>query len=241
MSQTQTVLITGAGRGLGLEFARQYLADGCRVVVLQRAPSDALSALMSGAGGDRLSVGYCDLTDDNAMRDAVATLDIGALDVLIHNAGSMGRRTFGEAGQAAQALGTFDRAEWDALFDINVYTPLALTELLLPALKRSSQPKVIAISSVLGSIGANNAGGIYGYRASKAALNAIVKSLSIDLAGDKVIATALHPGWVRTDMGGSDAHLSATESVTGLRQVIDSLDLDRSGHFIGYDGEPLPW
>ncbi|MEM7765609.1 MAG: SDR family oxidoreductase [Pseudomonadota bacterium] len=241
MSQAQTVLITGAGRGLGLEFVRQYLQDGWRVVVLQRAPSDALTALVNEAGDARLAVGYCDLTDDDAMRDTLATLGIDALDVLIHNAGSMGRRTFGEAGQAAQALGTFDRKEWEALFAINVYTPLALTELLLPALKRSSQPRVIAISSVLGSIGANNAGGIYGYRASKAALNAIIKSLSIDLADDEVIATALHPGWVRTDMGGSEAHLSATESVTGMRQVIDSLDLTGSGQFIGYDGEPLPW
>ncbi|MFK8051370.1 MAG: SDR family oxidoreductase [Woeseiaceae bacterium] len=231
-----TVFITGANRGLGLEFVKQYVNDGWRVIAMQRSRSDALAAYE-----DRIETVFCDLTNDNDLRASLAPYVDDCIDVLINNAGTMGKLSFGEAGQAAQAFGSFDRAEWASVFDINVSTPMAMTEILVDAVARSERGRIVAVSSMLGSMTLNTAGGLYGYRASKAALNAIVRSLAIDLSGRGIVVAGLHPGWVRTEMGGEDAHLSASESVTGLRRVIERLTPETAGLVTAWDGTNVPW
>jgi NAD(P)-dependent dehydrogenase (short-subunit alcohol dehydrogenase family) len=140
-----------------------------------------------------------------------------------------------------QGLGEFDRALWRDLFGINLFTPMRLAELLLPSLEAAGSGRIVNISSELGSLERNTHGGLYAYRASKAALNAISKSLAIDLAGRGIIAVALSPGWVRTDMGGSGAELDVETSVRGMRNVIDGLKAEDSGKFLSWDGSELPW
>ncbi|MEM7610720.1 MAG: SDR family oxidoreductase [Pseudomonadota bacterium] len=223
-----TVLVTGANRGIGLELARQYLADGWQVIALGRTAGTALASLPAQ---DRLRVLTCSLVDDAALAATLSTLDKLPIDVLINNAGAMNDKPFGE----------FDRDAWRSLFEINVYTPQSLTELLIDNVLASEQRKVLIVSSVLGSLAMNRSGGLYAYRASKAAANAIAKSMAVDLGSRGVLVAALHPGWVRTDMGSDAASLSVDESVTGLRRVIDRLDDGQAGQLIAYDGKVLPW
>ena len=223
-----TVLITGAGRGIGLEFARQYLAAGWQVIALQRSASDALSALPVQ---QHLKVLLCSLTDDKALADTLATLDGQTIDVLINNAGTMNDKGFGD----------FDRDDWRRVFDINVYTPQSVSELLADNVAASDNGRIVTVSSMLGSMALNTSGGLYAYRASKAAANALMKSMAVDLAPRGIVAAALHPGWVRTDMGGPQATLDTTASVSGLRDVIRSLDASRAGELIDFKGKTLPW
>ena len=223
-----TVLITGANRGLGHEFARQYLEDGWHVIAVQRSGADALASL---PGQDRLDVHVASLVDDDALAGVVRAIDGRTIDVLINNAGGMNDKGFGH----------FDRDAWHALFDINVFTPLALAEMLVDQVARAEHGRIVTVSSILGSMGKNSSGGMYAYRASKAAVNAIMRSMALDLSGRGVTCAALHPGWVQTDMGGADATLTPAESVTGMRSVIDTLDADFAGTLIDWRGRTLPW
>ncbi len=223
-----TVLITGAGRGIGLEFAKQYLAAGWQVIALQRSASDALSALPVQ---QHLRVLLCSLTDDKALAETAASLSGETIDVVINNAGAMNDKGFGD----------FDREAWARVFDINVYTPQRVSELLVENLAASSNARLLTVSSMLGSMQLNTSGGLYAYRASKAAANAIMKAMAVDLADRGIVAAALHPGWVRTDMGGSQATLDTTTSVAGLRGVIETLTADRAGELIDFKGRTLPW
>ena len=230
-----TVLVTGANRGLGLEFARQYVEDDWNVVAVCRRSSAALDALR----GEKLGVRRADLTSDRELEGLARSLSGLTLDVLINNAGTMGDSTFAESGTATQAFGSFDRDEWLRVFDINVCTPMKLAELFAARMREGG--RIVTISSMLGSMGLNTIGGLYAYRASKAAVNSVMKSMGIDLERRGVIALALHPGWVRTDMGGDAADVDAPTSVRGMRAVIDGLGPDDAGRFIAYNGEMLPY
>jgi NAD(P)-dependent dehydrogenase (short-subunit alcohol dehydrogenase family) len=223
-----TVLVTGAGRGLGLEFAKQYVADGWRVIATVRDPkkASALQALGSGVTLHRLDV-----------RDFKATAELGrelageAIDVVIANAGvSPGHRI---------SIAEVDEDAWLETFAVNSVAPMALAGALLPALKRGEGKKLIAVTSRMGSIAENTAGGSYPYRASKAALNAAWHSLANDHR--EVIAVVLHPGWVRTDMGGSGAPVGPKDSIEGMRRVIAGLKPVDSGKFFDFEGKELPW
>ncbi len=234
-----TVLITGAGRGLGLEFAKQYAADGWRVIACARHTSPALAGL---EGLQReVRVHSLDVTDSGQIRKLAAELDGEAVDVLINNAGTIGRGSPGAGGFAEQRFGNIDYDDVEQILRTNVVGPLKVTEAFLTHVARSRQKKIVTLSSILGSTALNTRGGLYGYRASKAGVNAIVKSLSVDLASQGVLAVALHPGWVRTEMGGPKADIDAPESVAGMRRVIASLTPDEAGKVIAYDGKILPY
>lgn len=223
-----TALITGAGRGLGLEFAKQYVADGWHVIATVRDPkkAGALQAL-----GDAVTVHRLDVRDFKATAELGRELARGAIDVAIANAGiSPGHKV---------SIAEIDEDAWLETFAVNSVAPMALAGALLPALKRGEQKKLIAITSRMGSIGENTAGGSYPYRASKAALNAAWHSLANDHR--EVIAVVLHPGWVRTDMGGSGAPVGPKDSVAGMRRVIAKLKPGDSGRFFDFEGKELPW
>jgi NAD(P)-dependent dehydrogenase (short-subunit alcohol dehydrogenase family) len=221
-------LISGANRGLGLEFARQYARDGWRVIATSRSleKAGALRALGSGVAVHALEV-----TDFAAVSALARALQGESIDVLIANAGIYGPRDM--------TLASIDAAGWGETFRVNTMSPLALAAAFHAQVARSAQRKAVAITSRLGSITANNEGGLYAYRSSKAALNAAWRSFALDHRD--IIATVLHPGWVRTDMGGPGAPLGPEESVAGLRRVIAGLGQADSGGFIGYDGEAIPW
>ncbi|MGK2925844.1 MAG: SDR family oxidoreductase [Lysobacterales bacterium] len=230
-----TVLITGANRGLGLGLARVYLEDGWDVVALVRHSSPELEALVPGTPGlGHLDIHQLNLCDDAQLAALAAGFGERSLDVLINNAGRMARPKH-------QGLGHFDRALWHALFDINLFTPMRLAELFAGSLERSGRGRIVTISSALGSIEQNDDGGLYAYRASKAGVNALMKSLAVDLAGRGLIALALSPGWVRTAMGGPRADLDVETSVRGMKKVIDGLRREDSGKFLSWDGCELPW
>ena len=217
-----SVLITGANRGLGLEFARQYKSDGWDVVATARETSRELESL-----GVRVEALH--------MRDLDSVAGFGGridrLDLLIANAGTYGPKS---VTTAEDALG------WSETHTINTIAPFLLAQAVLPQIERSGG-KLIGISTRMGSIEDNTSSGLIAYRSSKAALNAAWRSLAIDVAGSGVVAAVLHPGWVQTRMGGASAPLSPEDSISGMRRVIEELGPDASGGFFSYDGSEIPW
>jgi NAD(P)-dependent dehydrogenase (short-subunit alcohol dehydrogenase family) len=219
-----TCLITGANRGIGLEYCRQLQARGATVVAVCRTPSPELQAL-----GVRIEAGV-DLTSDAAVAGLVERLDGLALDVLIHNAGILERTS----------LEDFDTESLRRQFEVNAIAPLRLTRALLDQLHPGA--KVILMTSRMGSIEDNSSGGFYGYRMSKVALCMAGKSLAIDLAPRGIAVALLHPGLVRTRMTGfSERGISPEEAVQGLLARIDALSLENSGTFWHANGQVLPW
>jgi NAD(P)-dependent dehydrogenase (short-subunit alcohol dehydrogenase family) len=234
------LVITGANRGLGLEFVRRYLDLGWRIIALNRGTSPGIEAL---AGNDLLTVLRGDLTDSKTLGELVAdtreALAGEAIDLLINNAGVMGTNTFHEGGMTRQGIHDFDRDEWRSVFEANLFTPGELTALLLDQIADDS--RVVMISSMMGSMELNSFAGWMAYRASKAAVNMMVSSAALEFAERGIVTLALHPGWVRTDMGGPEADIDVETSVAGMMDVIDGLGPEDSGAFIGYDGKRLPW
>ena len=213
------VLITGANRGIGLEFARQYSADGWDVIATARHSSAELDAL-------GIAVKPLDLTDP----DAVAAFSIDQpLDLFIANAGTSRPMETQNAGVARG---------WQAMMMVNAIAPYQLGKALLP--RMTERGKMIAISSGMGSI-TDNGGGWVPYRTSKAALNMAWSSLAMEARGRGVTCVALSPGWVKTDMGGAGAEITPEESVSTMRALIDRLTIDDSGKFLRRDGSPLAW
>ena len=227
-------LITGANRGLGLEFVRQLLARGDSVVACCREPSAAKELQeLAGAADGRLTLQALDVADAEAVAALPAQLT-DAVDVLINNAG---------VAAAEEAFGEFDAATMARVLHINSIAPMLVTQALTPLLeKRGTQPKVVCITSGLGSI--THADGLtYGlsYGMSKAALNMGVKKLASELKRRGVAIIALHPGWVQTDMGGANAPLRPPESIRGMLAVIDKLTTADNGRYLTYEGKELPW
>ena len=226
------ILITGANRGLGLEFCRQYLQAGHYVVACCRSPveADTLTSL-AREYPSLLRIEQLDIRLEQEHLELVKRLDNLRLDLVINNAGVYGSRV--------QHLETLNPEEWAEVLLVNAISPLLLSKNLLPTLNQSA--KIVFLSSKMGSIADNQSGGCYLYRSSKAALNAGAVSLAIDLKPKGIAVALLHPGWVQTDMGGANALISPEQSVQGLIAVIHSLDSDDSGEFINYDGQPIPW
>ncbi len=231
----KTALITGASRGIGLEFCRQYAAEGWRVLACSRHPdkSDALSKL-AAQYPDLIETNALDVADHAQIERLAQVLDHESIDLLINNAGiypDSDKRGFGHT----------DYAEWTRAFRINTMAPLKMAETFAAQIARSRHKTIVAITSKMGSIADNGSGGSYLYRTSKVAVNMVVKSLAIDLKPSGITAVVFHPGWVKTDMGGPNALISAEQSVSGIRQVISRLTLADSGKFFGYDGQVIPW
>ncbi len=243
-----TVLVTGAARGLGLEFVRQYAADGWTVLACVRAPARATelaslaASTVSSTAGGRVELHELDL-EAHATVDALAARLAGRpIDLLLNGAGTMGHGSFADEGIAFGRFGSSDFDDWHRVFHVNVMGTMKMAEAFVGQVAASEQRKIVALTSVIGSIARNRIGSLYAYRASKAALNAVMRSLSIDLqASHGILAAPIHPGWVRTDMGGPRADLDVTTSVAGMRNVIATLDAERAGRFWMYDGSELPW
>jgi NAD(P)-dependent dehydrogenase (short-subunit alcohol dehydrogenase family) len=224
-----TVVITGANRGIGLEFARQYAADGWRVIATCRDPSAAPAALTGEPG---VEVRGLDVADFKAVAAFGKALADETVDLFINNAGVYGARE-------AQQFGAIDADAWMEVLKVNTIAPVKLVEALLPALQKAAAPKVAVLSSKVGSMADNGSGGNYAYRTSKAAVNMVGKNLALELGSIPVVL--LHPGWVRTDMGGPNGLIDAAESVAGMRKVIDGVTAAQSGHFYDYSGKEIPW
>jgi NAD(P)-dependent dehydrogenase (short-subunit alcohol dehydrogenase family) len=219
-------LITGANRGLGLEFTRQYLRDGWRVIGSCRNPDAASELATSGAEVMKL-----DVTRAADVTAASKRLAGTSIDLVVCNAGVAGAR--------AAVLTPVTQADFDQVMRTNVLGSMWISAALADRLRPGA--KVAYLSSRMGSIGAMSNAGSALYRASKAALNAVVKAVALELASRGVTAIALHPGWVKTDMGGAGADIDAETSVAGMRAVIEGAGPRVSGHFLDYTGKEIPW
>lgn len=227
----KTWVITGASRGIGLEFVRQLLESGENVTVLARRlnSAQALRDAKSEYAG-LLNLIEADVNRDSDVADAALALGGKQIDYLVNNAGILR-----EADADLEQLNIFKVEEQ---LMVNAVAPLRVTKAFLALLKTAPQPVVVNITSKMGSI-ADTSEGAYGYRMSKAALNMFTKCLAADLPSG--IALALHPGWVKTDMGGSGAMVEAKDSVAGLLKVIRAAKKDQSGGFYDFRGESIPW
>lgn len=229
-----TYLVTGANRGIGLEFTRELLKRGESVVATARDPESAeeLQALQK-ENAERLTLFSLDIADVASIEAFVNELGARAINVLINNAGILER---------CGALGDIDFEVIERSFQVNTIGTLRLTEALLPSLRRAEGgAKIVNLSSKMGSIAENSSGGSYAYRASKAALNMVTRSLALDLADEGIIAFVVHPGWVQTRMGGPNALIDTETSVTSLLDVIDRADASTSGSFQEWNGNTIAW
>jgi len=230
------VLITGANRGVGLELARQLLARGDRVIATCRQPDQAQTLQQWATQfGDRLLVVALDVTDDASVQAARATVESAGdrLNMLINNAGILIK---------SEILSTFDAAIMQRSLDVNVVGVMRVTTQFLDLLRRGNEPKLINISSQLGSLQKMRPGwGRYSYNSSKAALNMVTRMLAFDLEEDGIAVRAIHPGWVQTDMGGAHAAVTAQDSAAGILRLADELTLASTGTFHVYSGEEHPW
>ena len=227
-------LITGANRGLGFEFVRQYLGDGWRVFAACRDPASAskLQQLAKGADG-RLNIIAMDMTDLRSVKTAAAQLKDIVIDLVINCAGI--------TGISGQKVGRVDYESWAHVLDVNTMGPLRVVESFTDQVARSERRLVATITSGMGSLRDNTTGGSIAYRSSKAAVNMVMRSAAIDLAPQRITCVVINPGWVKTDMGGPNATLTPQESVTAMRRLIEKLSPDQSGKFFHYDGSEYPW
>jgi NAD(P)-dependent dehydrogenase (short-subunit alcohol dehydrogenase family) len=222
-----TILITGANRGIGLELARHYAADGHRVIRAMRGADKAQAPV-----GETLPLDVASDGSVAALADALAGVPI---DLLVNNAGVIG------PDMAHQTSLAMDFPGFAATLDVNVLGPLRVTQALLPNLRAAHCAKVAVVSSNMGRLSLADASGMVAYRASKAAVNKVFQCLAVDLRGEGIAVAMLHPGWVKTDMGGPGADIDVTDSAAGLRKVLDGLRLATTGRFLAYDGKELPW
>jgi NAD(P)-dependent dehydrogenase (short-subunit alcohol dehydrogenase family) len=228
-----SVLITGANRGLGLEFARQYLADGWQVYATCRDPNLASELRLADESGHKLRILALDVTDLASVKAAAAELDGQAIDLLLNNAGVGGPR--------GQAIGNIDYEAWAKVLDVNTLGPMRISEAFVDHVARSDRKLIVTLTSGMGSIADNTSGGAFAYRSSKAAVNMVMRSLAIDLAPRGITCVVVNPGWVLTDMGGPHATLTPAESVTRVRHLIENLGPKDSGKFFNHDDREYAW
>lgn len=229
----RVVVITGANRGLGLEFCRQYLAGGARVYACCRAPEKATALLeLKQSHGEALDIVPLDVSNPVMLANLPYVIE-EPIDILINNAGIYG--------PGGLSFGEYKVGDWVEVLKINTIAPMMVTQTLAEKVAASNEKKIVLLSSKMGSIADNQKGKSYIYRSSKAALNAVGKTLAIDLSGQGVKIAVVHPGWVQTDMGGANALIDVKTSVTGLCEVIENLSETNSGSFFSYDGTLIPW
>ena len=221
-----TAVITGANRGIGLEFVHQLTKAGWEVYALCRQSSQELEAYRPK------KIFTVDVRHEQEIKDVFASID-EPLNLLINNAGvSDGRWS------------KFDDVEWDVALEVlqvNAISPMMVTQAALPHLRLATNPCVAMVTSLMGSIGDCQSGKSYAYRASKTALNMFTAAARNELRTDGIRTILLHPGWVKTDMGGPNAPVHVKDSVTGMLEQIESISLEKSGQFVEYTGQVLPW
>lgn len=223
----KVALVTGANRGIGLEFAEQLQAAGYKVIGTARKPREAADLRALGVQVEQL-----DVADGDSVRALAERLKSQPIDLLINNAGISGH-----------AAPSFEATDFDQVahtFEVNSLGPMRVTQALLPNLEAGSDKAIVGVTSIMGSL-ENSGGGYYGYRASKAALNMFKTSLSSELGPRGYTIVLIHPGWVQTRMGGDSAPVPTAESVAGMVAVILELEPKDNGGFVDYQGEPLPW
>lgn len=228
-----TVLITGANRGIGFEFCQQYAQQGWKVLACCRHPRQAIE-LNRLAENFSINIYEMDIMNRNKIDELVNDLKNVTIDLVIANAG-----VYGDS--SGHGFGSLHYEDWINTLETNVLGTVKVVEAFLPNLRQSSKPRIAALSSQMGSIDDNSSGGSILYRSSKAALNATMKSLSIDLQSEDIGVLIFHPGWVKTDMGGVHALIDAKTSVAGMIEQISNFKMAHSGQFIKYDGTILPW
>jgi len=226
------VLITGANRGIGLEFTRQYAEAGWRVFACSRHVDAKALNQVAGQYPENVSLHTLDVSDRSQIDKLAEQLSGIPIDVLLNNAGIY---------PGGESFGSIDYEAWMRAFEVNTMAPLKMAEAFIENVAKSSEKKIVNITSKMGSIDDNTSGGYYLYRSSKAALNMVVKSLSLDLASRDIKTIVLHPGWVQTAMGGSHAPTPPERSVAGMRKVIAGLRQKDSGKFYDFNGQEILW
>ena len=229
----RTILITGANRGIGLELTEQFAQDGWQVLACCRNPADAGQLQALTERDLAIEIHALDVTNYDQMATLADRLGNRPIDILLSNAGIYGSKGVG--------FGEVHAEEWRQVLEVNTIAPLMLVQTFVEQVAASQQKLVAVISSKVGSIADNSSGGSYIYRSSKTAVNQVVKSLSIDLAGRDITVISLHPGWVKTDMGGPNAEISTDKSVSGLKSILQSAKFAQSGQFIEFNGNSIPW
>jgi NAD(P)-dependent dehydrogenase (short-subunit alcohol dehydrogenase family) len=227
-----SALITGANRGIGLELARQYLADGWQVFAAARNPAGAgdLQKLAQESAGQVLAM---DVGDARSVQAAASQIGSVPIDHLINCAGVMGG--------SRQRLGHMDYDAWMQVLNINTMGPLRVTEAFVDNVARSERKLVVAITSGMGSLADNTSGGYLAYRTSKAGVNMVMRSLAVDLAPQGIACIVINPGWVKTRMGGPNAPTAPEDSVRGMRKVFEKAGIGQSGKFFNWDGREYAW
>jgi NAD(P)-dependent dehydrogenase (short-subunit alcohol dehydrogenase family) len=221
-----TVLVTGCDTGLGVEFARQYAADGHRVIATCLDPARATE---TSAIKGNIEVVKLDVTDHTAIEALAQRMAGEPLDILLNNAG---------IGNPHPPFGKTDYVLWRRMLETNLIGPMKMAESFVEHIARSELKMMAFVSSRMGSIALNNSGASYGYRSSKSGLNMIVKTLAVDLAPRRICVIALHPGWAATEPGG---RVPVAESVAGMRGVIRRAGPHHTGSYVTYHDQPLPW
>jgi NAD(P)-dependent dehydrogenase (short-subunit alcohol dehydrogenase family) len=228
-----TILITGANRGIGLEFARQYVRDGATIIACCREPAKAkeLKSLSDGSGG-KVRIMALDVAKADSIAALARDLKGTPIDIVINNAGISGPKQ--------QGSDKIEPEGWLETFRINTVGPMLVAQALRENLLKGREKKLVAITSMMGST-ENHGGGMYAYRSSKAALNNAMRGLAREWAQEGIVVGILHPGWVRTDMGGKNAAVVPEDSVSGLRRQIANLNPQASGRYVDYTGATLAW
>jgi NAD(P)-dependent dehydrogenase (short-subunit alcohol dehydrogenase family) len=234
-----TVLVTGANRGLGLEFAKQYAADGWNVLATARQPKKANELQELAKKHSNVQVYGLDVADEESIQELADKLDARPIDVLIHNSGIYPRD--------GQKMGEIDYDGWQDAFEINVFGPMRLTEALLKNVEASERKQIAAITTIMSSLRAVQNGSVaqagtsYQYRSSKTALNMAMSILAKELEPRGISVVLFDPGWVKTDMGGPRAPLTPEQSIGGMRKLLAGDPKQLAGKFLAHDGSPRAW
>ena len=228
-----TILVTGANRGLGIEFVEQYLNEGNEVIATYRNENSSMDLIEMDNERSNLKLLQLDVSSKKSLNSFAKNLGNAPIDIFINNAGVYGPRN--------SSFGNVDEENWIPAIKVNTIAPILMTQLIIKNIRSGADKKLIYITSKMGSIDDNKGGGAYVYRSSKTALNSVVKSLSVDLENEGMTVALIHPGWVKTDMGGPSALIDKDTSVRGMTEVISNLDISSTGNFYNYDGSIIPW
>ncbi|MFK7954661.1 MAG: SDR family oxidoreductase [Lysobacterales bacterium] len=237
-----TVLITGANRGFGLAMTQRFSAMAhTQVLACCRNPEEAVALKALSKTNPKISIHTLDVSRLNDIENLGKSLGAIPIDILINNAGIFGKNPPATTGFADQVFGNSDYpADWVAPYAVNVIGPMKMVETLVDNVAASEEKKIVVITSVVGSI-AGAHGQMFGYAASKAAANMTARNLALALKTRGIIVNPLHPGYAKTDMGGSQAHVEVDDAVDGIMARIDEMTLETSGQFLSYDGSTIPW